>query len=257
MFYSANQIEELETGYRTQVRKLNTLLMSTASQSFENKEALYFLKHGLGRRIILVNRALQGLFTSIPIALDEIPKKEKLSDASIYLQALFSNIYGCLDNLAWIWVHNNQQNKKLANINKHYVGLNPENKTLRQTLPEIFLEELEKFDDWIKYIKDVRNDLAHKVPLYLIPSVIHTEKVKDFESLENKKLEALILKEIEAFEKIESEQSAMSSYRPYWAEQSIKRTSAYLIHPCAINDVNALTQLVEKFFEYCNSQGRA
>ena len=228
-------------------------MMNTASQSFENKDALYFLKHGLGRRIILVNRALQGLFTSIPIDLDEIPEEDKLSDASIYLQALFTNIYGCLDNLAWIWVHNNQQNKKLANIKKQYVGLNPENMTLRQTLPEIFLKELEKFDDWIKYIKDVRDNLAHQIPLYLIPSVIHTEKVKDFQNLENIKLEALILEGIEAFEKIEAEQSAMSSYRPYWAKQSNKHTYTYLIHPCAINDVNALTQLIENFFDYCNS----
>jgi hypothetical protein len=35
----------------------------------------------------------------------KVPSKTRLYDAQINIQAATGNTYGCVDNLAWVWVH--------------------------------------------------------------------------------------------------------------------------------------------------------
>jgi hypothetical protein len=47
---------------------------------------------------------LTVVFEKLPPELDEIPERDAVVDATLTTQAFVMNAFGCLDNLAWIWV---------------------------------------------------------------------------------------------------------------------------------------------------------
>jgi hypothetical protein len=75
-----------------------------------------------------------------------------------------SAAYGCVDNLAWIWVH-----ERGIAVNRRHVGLRRHNKEVRNTFSPEFHSYLESLDSWFEYLVDYRDALAHRIPLYIPP----------------------------------------------------------------------------------------
>jgi hypothetical protein len=44
------------------------------------------------------------VFDLIPPELEDIPTDDEAKDAAIQVQAFVINVFGALDNLAWMWV---------------------------------------------------------------------------------------------------------------------------------------------------------
>jgi hypothetical protein len=64
-----------------------------------------------------------------------VPNRNVLHDAQINIQAFIANVYGCIDNLAWVWVHEGGLEKKIGRMR---VGLREKHTELRATLPRNF-----------------------------------------------------------------------------------------------------------------------
>lgn len=57
------------------------------------------------RRLGTLKRCIENVFTPIPPKTEHIPDRDVLRDAQINLQAFVANVYGAIDNLAWLWVY--------------------------------------------------------------------------------------------------------------------------------------------------------
>jgi hypothetical protein len=95
------------------------------------------------------------------------------------IQAIVMNVFGSIDNLAWIWV-----SKKRLDVHHYSVGLIPKCKTFRETLSLEMQGCLHKLEPWFDYIVDYRDALAHRIPLFIAPYIVrmrtlpHTRRSK-------------------------------------------------------------------------------
>ena len=110
-----------------------------------------------------------NVYKIIPPKTVRVPSRDKLFDAQINIQACIANVYGCIDNLAWVWVYEKDLDKK---IQRNRVGLRNSNAQVRASLRPAFRTYLEARDDWMEYLVDFRDALAHRIPLYIPPGVI-------------------------------------------------------------------------------------
>src|SRR4051794_27542583 len=86
-------------------RKANKLLMQYTYFPWKTERGREYASHGFARRVSTLRRALLNVYKIIPPGTVRIPSRDKLYDAQINIQACVGNVYGCIDNLAWVWVY--------------------------------------------------------------------------------------------------------------------------------------------------------
>ncbi len=87
---------------------------------FSNTQAREFASHGFSRRLGTLRRCIENVFKIIPPRTRKIPSKQRLYDAQINLQSFIANVYGSVDNLAWVWAFETGLSDRLS---KTQVGL--------------------------------------------------------------------------------------------------------------------------------------
>jgi hypothetical protein len=147
--------------------------------------ARYYLLHGAGRRFDVTFRAYQKIISiaydkrSAPLSQDE---QIALSQA---INITYMNIPGILDNFAWCLIYERQP--ELADkIPKNNVGLFSE-KFRKQF--DAFTEvekEIKVHDLWQQEVKERRDPVAHRIPLYVPPSLVTQEEAKAYSAVYNR-----------------------------------------------------------------------
>jgi hypothetical protein len=166
-FYTQEQLLDIQSKYSTIGGKADDLLLRFVEHRFSNEQAREYARQGFARRVQTIGRCIENAFNIIPPGTSEVPSKEKLRDAGINIQACVANVYGSVDNLAWIWVYEHGLADRLS---RKQVGLRKHNTKVRETLPAELLRYLENLDNgWFDWITDYRDALAHRIPLYIPP----------------------------------------------------------------------------------------
>jgi hypothetical protein len=148
-------------------------------------------------------------FRIIPPGAVKIPSKARLYDAQINIQGAIGNAYGCIDNLAWIWVH-----ECAIAVNRRHVGLRKHNKEVRNTFSPEFHSYLESLDSWFEYLVDYRDALAHRIPLYIPPGGALPKDHQQFLELERQMTAALNAFEPGKYQRLHSEQLKLLIFQP-------------------------------------------
>jgi hypothetical protein len=90
-------------------------------------------------------------------------------DAAIAIQAFTMNAFGCIDNIAWIWVHEKDiKNGNGTELQRKHVGLRKPK--VHDKLTKEFQAYLATRQDWFDSLVDFRDSLAHRIPLYIPPT---------------------------------------------------------------------------------------
>lgn len=135
-----------ESGEKIQP-KYDDLLLAFSHRRYVAEAAAEYARHRFLRRLGTLVRCINNVFDLVPRDCEEVPDRNTLHDAQINLQAFYSNTYECLDNLAWVWVHE----KGLAGkIHRNRVGLRAQNRELRATLSDKLQACLQSLDPWLE-----------------------------------------------------------------------------------------------------------
>jgi hypothetical protein len=122
---------------------------------FGNERAKEFAFYGFSRRLFTLVRCIENTFCAIPPDLNEIPKLDQLQDVAIHVQAFLFNVFGCLDNLAWMWVlERNITKPDGAPLPREWVGLGPQNKAVRDECGQDLRQYLDSISGWFTYLED-------------------------------------------------------------------------------------------------------
>src|SRR5579872_1774027 len=105
MYYSEEALKMLAEDYAALNGKLDDLLVRFFTLKPINPHAVEYARQGVPRRLKVLTRCIINVFTGIPPERDELPSREALSDATINIQAFVFNVFGAVDNLAWLWMH--------------------------------------------------------------------------------------------------------------------------------------------------------
>jgi len=64
-----------------------------------------YATQGLCRRLDTLVRAINIVLDLLPPEREDIPDQDEVVAVTIVIQSFMFNAFGCLDNLAWIWVY--------------------------------------------------------------------------------------------------------------------------------------------------------
>lgn len=271
MYFKFEHLKTLRNEYSRLNAKYADLLL--AFQAFQLKEpvAQKYAMHGFSRRIRTLKRCIENVYSISPPDKLHKPSDEELIDLAINLQSFIFNIFGCVDNLAWIWVSENNFKYK-SNTNVGFF-----NKKIHDLLSHDFKEYLdsEKFQTWLEYLKNFRHALAHRIPLYVVPSFMTPQEIEKHHELENQKMENLFNahlmtsqqngddlsieelndllsrqnKEFEKIEQLSIEQDNLGKFIPIMAHSYEEQASPVVFHGQILADWNTILELSTKFLE--------
>jgi hypothetical protein len=146
LYFSAKRIAELNAGRREIKRQFRELQNRLHSKTYKTNRGAEFAKHGLSRRLDILVRAIDQVYELVPPEQGEIPPRDNVAKATMAIQAFVMNAFGCLDNIAWVLVHEkNIKGKGGAELDPKEVGLGK--KHVQKKLSEEFLTLLKKHQD--------------------------------------------------------------------------------------------------------------
>lgn len=242
-------LQDLADGYKTIGPKLNKLIESYYTFPYKNARAREYATHGFSRRLKLIARCINSVFEKISPERAELPSRNELSDATINIQSYVFNVFGGIDNLAWIWMHERGQKRADGTpIPDTYVGLGPKNEAVRGTLSQNFQGYLKSkiMDDWFRQLTNLRHALAHRIPLYIPPYVIQTKDEGTYRELEAKMLDAVKRGDFADYDAFSVEQLKLGRFRP-WVQHSFEENSRPVVfHAQMLADFNTLDELGHK-----------
>ena len=154
-FYNEDAIGKLSAAYAEMRGSSMRLQERCLGHAFRSRRAKDFARYGLARRLSTLVRCVTNAFRRIPPELDGLPTSDALHDTEIQVQAFVVNVFGCLDNLAWIWVEERsiKNPKNGEELRPEWVGLRPKNEVVIGSLDDSVKEYLITIKNWFEYIE--------------------------------------------------------------------------------------------------------
>lgn len=257
-WFDPNNLREMELVRTSLNSKRVDLFERFEKLKFRCEKANIHANHGYLRRVATMARCVDGIFHSIPPSYRHIPEDGSRKDAEINLQAFLFNLYGAIDNLAWIWVYENDiRGKGGSEFPKKYVGLRKSNLQLRKTFSDEFNEYLLKIDRWLSYVEDFRHAIAHQIPIYIPPFNIDPNDKDLYLHHEGKMWEALRRQDFEATEKAEQELEGLKHFMPNCVYSIGTDLRVMQFHRQVIVDFLTIEEIGIKFCEEVDKIGHA
>jgi hypothetical protein len=246
MKYSSEASAQVERDYRVVQPELRALFVSLASvlaPSLKSEKAREYVIHGVCRRLMIIHRCIENIFTIYPLNRTSLLNDEERINLEINLHAFLINVHGIPDNLAWSYVleHDSKIDPKLK---EGQVSLFK--KETKKHLPIEVREYVNSADlsNWHKqYAKDYRDALAHRIPPYIPPSIQTPAHQAQCKELEARMVQAIEERNVDLAEKLFEEQNAIGSICGAF-KHSLGDSEAMLLHPQIIVDAKTVMQIV-------------
>jgi len=223
-----------------------TIKLWKLHNSLKTDKAKEYLSHGVMRRMGIMMRSIENVFTIFPIERIKLLSMEELRDVDINLHAFCINIFGLLDNLAWVLIHEKQP---AAKIDKMSVGLYKE-KT-QEYLTEEFRRYLnsERMKKWYaEYLTNYRDALSHRIPLYVPPKTLTPEQASQVKQIENKITDCYKSCDLDMIEKLRKEQDSIGDVC-FLVSHAFSESKSIVLHAQLIADFNTIEEILEKYCE--------
>jgi len=223
-FLKLDQVEKIEQTVGELEAKYTQLILTFNHHQYKTEQGAEYARHGYMRRLATIKRCIENVFTLIPPETEEIPDRSVLHDAQINIQSFFANIYGAVDNLAWVWVYERGLEQTIPRAR---VGLRAKHAEVRSSLGHGCQSYLRKLDQWFDYVVEYRDALAHRIPLYIPPGGVRPKDVDAYNDLSRRITDALYIK-YDGFEysRLSAEQERLLTFQPL-ITHSVKETTAH------------------------------
>jgi hypothetical protein len=236
MPYTPKQIGALLLHQEEVLKALERLVYSSFQQSanIENPHARSHLLHGACRRLNTMRRCIVRIFELFPPSQESPLSRIALNDVQIYLQAFVINVSGVLDNWAWAFVLRHGLEKDFAPPN---VSLFKEQ--TQRVLPTEFSKYLtsEKIQKWhTTYLKEERDALAHRIPLYVPPAALTPNDVEKHQQLETERMDAAERQDWGRVDELIDEQGSLGTAANVFTGDFVTQRPSVVFHPQIIAD---------------------
>lgn len=250
MFYTDEQQRELEQEYASAYADMRdmTLTCLRAAEATEDAVSKEHLCHGAARRIGLLARTMQRIFELFPLGIDRPLPMESLHDVQINLHAFVMNVYGVFENFAWAFV---LRHDLLPSIGT------PANVSLfkdatRRRVPQAVADYLssDSMTRWhTDYLKNYRDALAHRIPLYIPPRVLTKEESERLNALEIEKQKLAVLGDWDRVNTIWTDQEIIGSpcFTFLHSLEHGNASRVVLLHPQVISDSKTVIEFGRLF----------
>lgn len=249
-YFSEENLRKITDSYSQLQKKADRLALVFTSHNYKTEKGAEYGKHGFARRIWIIARSIKNVFEAVPIDGDRttLPRREKLLDATINIQASLINIFGAIDNLAWIWVE--EKGVRLKNgkpLPKMRIGFGPRYEEVRNSFSDEFRGYVSNMDGWITALGDFRDGLAHRISPYIPPSTLDPKKRPRFDELETKRNASISRGDFDESDRLLAEQNALMVFQPYMQHSFGEGVTPLVFHPQLIANFATVEELGSKF----------
>jgi hypothetical protein len=149
--YTAEHLQQLRDELKTLNRKYEELLTGFVGRSYSSAGAQEHASQGFARRVKILKRSIENVFAILPPERADVPVRDEVSDATINIHAFLFNVFGSLDNLAWVWVQERGVcTPKGKPVPHSQVGLGPKCEIVRASFSVEFRDYLAGMDRWFQ-----------------------------------------------------------------------------------------------------------
>lgn len=166
--YSEPQMTEIRAAADETNRALRELIARLVGQIasvLQSARAVEYLQHGVCRRLETLRTCLRRVFAIFPVDRTHLLDEEERALVEISLQAYIINVYGVLDNVAWVLLFEQGVELKRGKVGLFYGET-------QKHLPQKLVDHIREptLQEWYtEYAKNYRDSLAHRIPLYVPP----------------------------------------------------------------------------------------
>lgn len=247
MSHSEEALEQLQKEYVALQGRCSDVISNYLEREFTNERAQEFVRHGLCRRLQLMTRCIENVFSVLPPEFQGVPETDVIHDVTVHLQAFVFNAYGCLENLAHIWVLEKAVKKKNGDpLPRQWISFGSKNKAVLNSLPESFKEYLSEIGDWYHNIESFRHALAHRIPLYIPPGYLTQEKAVEYNDIQTRINRGMQAKDFETVDRLENVQAALLSFHPIATHSLGENANVVYFHAQMLSDFHTVREIASR-----------
>ena len=250
MIYRDEQVVDLIRQQAALLDGLELMFLSICEhgREAEDERTRAHMLHGAGRRVKVMRRAIENIFTLFPLWQDRPLPSAVLTDTQINLHAFVINLYGIFDNFAWAFVIRHRLETHIRNYRR--IGLFKEE--TQRFLPAALREYIESKPvvDWYEnYLTNYRDALAHRIPLYIPPYTLTVEEGDSYNRLKAEEFECIRTGCFERLEAVRSEQAALGNPSPIFLHTFAEGEASIplWLHPQLLSDGNTIVDFGTRF----------
>jgi hypothetical protein len=129
----------------------------------------------------MIFSAYRAITCIIPPDKERPPPYDEHSNLSRDINIIYMNLRGTLDNFAWCFLYEKEASA-VSSFSRMNIDLFA--KKFRE-LPSFakIAREISVHDDWNKEVKERRDPVAHRIPLYIPPSIVDPREAERYKEL--------------------------------------------------------------------------
>lgn len=217
------------------------------SEQLTVQRARVYLQQGVMRRMGVMERCVERVFEIFPTDRLHVLTKEEQDDLTINLHAFVINVYGILDNIAWVCVL--QGGFVVTPESRLQVGLYKKGtKPYLPTELATYIDQMTMRKWFDEYAKFYRDSAAHRIPPYIPPKAFTPEESEEYRTLEIRAIEALRQMDLDEHEALKQRQNALGRPVAYMALTLSEddATPPVRFHPQVLCDWMTIQDLIEQ-----------
>jgi hypothetical protein len=250
MAFSEEALLEINTAHQKIHAKCAELFGRYFLLPLKNARAREFARQGFARRLQIMVHCIDKVFELVPPNIIDKPTRPDLIDITINIQAFMINVFGAIDNLAWIWV--SEKNLKMPSgrpISGARIGLGPKYCEVRESFSPPFQDFLRKLDGWFDGMGDYRNALAHRISPYVPPYTVTNDNQSAYMELIRSMNVAMSEKDFETVERLVGELDRLGKFNP-WLQHSFEEEAIPIyFHPQLLADFNTVESIGSRLID--------
>lgn len=252
MTYSQEQLAKFQTDFRQAMIDLQELMFrgGVECQNPPNDHVRRFLAHGVGRRLSVLKRSIEEIFTIFPPDREAPLSNDETVSLQIHLHAFLINVAGVFENWAWAFVHRHRLRSDL-----HPTQISIFKEGTRQYLPQPILNVLSKHDieTWhSEYAKEYRDALAHRIAPYVPPASLTEEEVARHRELQEVRDQAIGEFDFDADEGARNRQLQLGTALPFFVHDINPDEEGRMVnlHSQLLSDIMTVIAFGTVFYEF-------
>lgn len=250
MFFRKEELEDLKNQFSKIDNEYEKTKQIYRSIKFKNMSAWEYANRGFVRRITILKRCILNIFDICPPERTQKLSEDELDNLDINLHSFIFNTYGCLDNLAWIWVKENSiKNNKGEELEAKQVGLSNQYKYVRDTFSKDFSNYLNGCEPWFHQLENFRHALAHRIPLFVIPIVFNKQEAEEFNKIQKEAHEAFMRFDFKKVEALFLTSNTLGKFLPYMTHSFEEKSLQLPFHFQIIIHWKTIIEISEKFLK--------
>lgn len=249
MYYSQEQIVQLNESFKKLKDVYIQICVDFVSIKYNDERANEHFQHGLGRRFHTLYHCINRVFEIYPPDRTAVLNDEEHFDVEIFIQAFIINLYGIVDNLAWIVNFEKNLGLKNTKVNLYDSQIN---KFFTEKFNSYLNnEDIHGFKEWYnKHCANFRHAIGHRIPLYVPPFGI--SKTNQYQKIYDQRIKSIIKRDYNKAILLEEEEDALKHIVPLYLHSYGEKSPQVYIHPQLIADFNTIVELWENFLKGFN-----